>query len=318
MECGLYWEKRGHIGTASTCQESCLTIPRNQSTFNMATTITGKEGNCTSSEPKKPKSIFPYHLKALNSSAPREVNSGAITAISTSLTVPPSSASPASSQINPDNSQPTLTVVPSDSLTPLTTSGSKNGTSSGNDGLEGRVVAGIAIGMLLAGVLLTGAILLFLLRRQKKRQLAHSPSSHLPPARYGPNPEKGPVMASRPVPSSIDSLLPQPASDDEIKDHVSKIRDNIKNHIRTYCHSAAMSTSINDADLRNVSSATGLSSSVLASALTNPSTRQDALRLMFAWVVQSKMTGGRGGSLLPSQLASLLLAMPSTTENSCK
>lgn len=146
----------------------------------------------------------------------------------------------------------------------------------------------------------------------------HNPISHLPPTNYGSSPEKGPVVVARAAPSSIDSLLPQPASDDEIRDYVSKIRDSIKNHVRTFCHTQPLETGINEAALRNVTSATGLSSSVLTDTLINPITRPDTLRLIVAWVVLSKCTGGRNAGLLPSHLAILSAAMPGTTEDSSK
>ncbi|CAO2657915.1 Nn.00g071750.m01.CDS01 [Neocucurbitaria sp. VM-36] len=174
--------------------------------------------------------------------------------------------------------------------------------------LSGGAVAGVAIGMLLAGLLIAGAIFFLLLRRQKKRQYAAAAytTQHLPYNGVTRSSEKGPTIVASAMPSSIDDLLPQPAADDTITDEVSKIRDNIKNHVRTYYHSTPVSAgSINETELRDLASATGVSSPMLGSALSKPSTRQDALRLAFAWVVLSRSTGQRDASLLPVDLARL-------------
>jgi hypothetical protein len=163
-----------------------------------------------------------------------------------------------------------------------------SGAASHKNGLAGGPVAGIAIGSLLAGVLIAGIVFFFLLRRQKRRQYASRAVSHLPPTNYTSGLEKGPVVVASAVPSGIDNLLPQPESDDTITGEVSKIRDNIKNHIRTYCHSGPLAGGINEAALHNLASAAGVSSSALVAALSNPSRRQETLRLVFAWVILSK------------------------------
>ena len=219
--------------------------------------------------------------------------------------------------------QPPVTTsdIPSAQSTALSTTAVRNGTvnaTTSKDGLTGGAVAGVAIGMLLAGVLIAGAIFFFLLRRQKRRQSTHSAISHLPPVGYGSGPEKGVIAVARAVPSNIDNLLPQPASDDEIKSHVSKIRDSIKNHVRTYCHSAPVITGLNEVALREVASVAGLDSSVLVGALSNSSARSDALRLIVACVILSRTTGGRNATLLPTQLSGLPMAVSSTANDSSK
>tara|TARA_R110002003_G_scaffold127_4_gene11891 strand:- start:2369 stop:3292 length:924 start_codon:yes stop_codon:yes gene_type:complete len=160
--------------------------------------------------------------------------------------------------------------------------------------------------------LIAGIVFFFLLRRQKRRQYTSRAVSHLPPANYTSGLEKGPVVVASAVPSGIDNLLPQPESDDTITGEVSKIRDNIKNHIRTYCHSAPLAGGINEAALHNLASAAGVSSSALVAALSNPSRRQETLRLVFAWVILSKSTGGRNTDLLPLEVAKLSGAITGT------
>lgn len=113
-------------------------------------------------------------------------------------------------------------------------------------------------------------------------------------------------MVASPVASNIENLVPQPVSDDTITGDVSKIRDSIKNHVRTYYHTAPIPTvSINVAGLQHLARATGVESSALAVALANPTIRQDTLRLVISWFILSKCTGERHPSLLPKELAKL-------------
>lgn len=90
-----------------------------------------------------------------------------------------------------------------------------------------------------------------------------------------------------------------------------KIRDNIKNHARSYYHALAVPTArINEDGLSELSVATGVSTAVLADRLSDPSTRPDTLRLVIAWVLLSRCTGGRKTSLLPEKLAMLEASIP--------
>lgn len=174
-------------------------------------------------------------------------------------------------------------------------------------GLSGGAVAGIAICMLLAGALIAGAIFFFLLRRQKKIQYATAARQpHQPTHDWRLASEKHPTVVASPVASNIENLVPQPVSDDTITGDVSKIRDSIKNHVRTYYHTAPIPTvSINVAGLQHLARATGVESSALAVALANPTIRQDTLRLVISWFILSKCTGERHPSLLPKELAKL-------------
>jgi len=175
-------------------------------------------------------------------------------------------------------------------------------------------VAGVAIGMLLAGFLIAGAVFLLLSRRQKKKRYnptIASPPPHAPNSGAGGRLEKGPAVVTSAYATDIDDMLPQPASDDTITDAALKIRDNIKNHVREFYHvSPVPATSINQANMKELAIATGTSSSVLASMLSNISTRVEMLRLIVAWSVLSRCTGERVESLLPGELAPLASAVP--------
>jgi hypothetical protein len=180
-------------------------------------------------------------------------------------------------------------------------------------GVPGGAVAGIAIGMLLVGALIAGAVFFFLLRRQKKRLppvSAAYQTLHPPYDAAAALPEKGPAVAGA-FATSIDDMLPQPAADDTITDAVLKIRDNIKNHVRTYYHSSPVAAAIIDqVGLHELANATGISTSVLAGTLANPSTRRDTLRLFIGYVVLSRCTGDRDPSLIPAELSRLAAFIP--------
>ena len=175
-------------------------------------------------------------------------------------------------------------------------------------GLTGGAVAGVAIGMLLAGVIIAGAVFLVLLRRQKKQQAISAAAysrQHAPYNDRSVRPEKGPTVVAAPV-GSIENLLPQPAEDDAITGQLSKIRDNIKNHVRTYYHSGPItSADLNDASIRDVAALTGSSPAILVNALSNPSTRDNALRAIVGSVILTRCTGERTPSLLPTELAAI-------------
>ncbi|XPS80106.1 hypothetical protein M3J09_012067 [Ascochyta lentis] len=162
--------------------------------------------------------------------------------------------------------------------------------------------------MLLAGVLIAGLAFFFLLRRQRKRHAISNAAysrQHAPYRERNMGPKKGVTVIAGAV-GSIDDLLPQPMEDDAITGHLSKIRDNIKNHVRTYCHSGPISAAdINETDIRDIATSMGTSVAALVGAISNPSSRDNALRSIVASVILARCTGERNPSLLPSELAGL-------------
>ena len=187
--------------------------------------------------------------------------------------------------------------------------------------LEGGAVAGVAVGMLLAGALIAGLIFFFLLRRQKRKQAMSAAAYSRQRASYADQntgPEKGVTVVTAPV-GSIDDLLPQPAEDDAITGDLSKIRDNIKNHVRTYYHSGPVSTAdINEVGVRDIAALTGTSAAVLVKALEDPLTRDNALRSLVSSVILTRCTGERSPSLLPNDVAALSASIPASTGTNCK
>lgn len=119
----------------------------------------------------------------------------------------------------------------------------------------------------------------------------------------------GPIAS--PITYGIHDSLPQPVADDTITNELSRIRDNIKNYARTYHHSTPVAaTSVNEVSIRGVVTATGLHSSALVGALCDPTTRQDALRLVISWIVLSKCSDEHDMDLLPTGLAELVATVP--------
>jgi hypothetical protein len=173
--------------------------------------------------------------------------------------------------------------------------------------------------MLLVGMLIAGAVFFFLLRRQKKKRnnsIHAYPQAHTFDNRGAGMSEKGPTAIASVCATNIDDMLPQPVADDTITDGALKIRDNIKNHVRTYYHASPVPVAgINQASMGELAVATGTSPTMLASMLSNTSTRAETLRLIVAWVVLSRCTGERNESLLPGYLAMIATSIPGRDGN---
>ncbi|UPX13349.1 uncharacterized protein EKO05_0003862 [Ascochyta rabiei] len=186
-----------------------------------------------------------------------------------------------------------------------------------SNGLAGGAVAGVAIGTFLAGLLIAGAVFFFLLRRQKKRHAVAAAAYSRQEAPYKERdvgPEKRAAVVTG-AGSNIDALLPQPVEDDAITGDLSKIRDNIKNHVRTYYRSGPISaTDVNEAGIRDIATLMRINSAVLVGALSTPSSRDNALRSIVASVILARCTGRGKSSLLPSELAGLSSSIPTTDD----
>jgi hypothetical protein len=191
----------------------------------------------------------------------------------------------------------------------------------GSKGLAGGAVAGIAIGMLLAGALIAGFIFLFLLRRQKRRHttpIASVSRGHASHPESNMGIEKGPTAIAAPV-GNIDDLLPQPAEDDAITSDLSRIRDNINNHVRTYYHSEPITaTDVNERGIRDIAAAAGTSAAVVVEALADPTNRNKALRSIIASEILTRCTGERSPSLLPNDVAAMSASIPVSNGNNCR
>jgi hypothetical protein len=261
------------------------------------------------------------------------LSSSSVSASTTSIQDPSAkqaiSASLTTSAYNADtraNGNPTFT---SQISTPANLPGAVSSSAAPKDqsqsnkskGLAGGAVAGIAIGMLLAGAVLAGIVFFILLRRQKRRQVTSSANysrQHAAYTEHNVRPEKGATMVAATT-GSIDSLLPQPVEDDAITGDLSKIRDNIKNHVRTYYHSGPISAvGVNETVIRDVAAMTGSSATALVNLLSDPSKRDSALRSIVAAVILTKCTGERSPSLLPIEVAALTTSVAANNNSECK
>lgn len=130
--------------------------------------------------------------------------------------------------------------------------------------------------------------------------------------------EKGPTAVAAPV-GNIDDLLPQPVEDDAITGDLSRIRDNINNHVRTYYHSGPVpATDINEAGIRDIAASIGTSASVIIKALADPAIKDKALRSIIASVILTRCTGERSPSLLPNDVAAMSASIPVSNGNNRK
>lgn len=189
------------------------------------------------------------------------------------------------------------------------------GNISGEKRLDSGAVAGVAVGMLIVGILIAGVVFFVLLRRQKKKQASSYHLAHVASRQYPSSTEKTPVMVTSAPMSNFNDLLPQPVADDNITDELSKIRDNIKNHVRTYYHSSPISAAqLDERAMESFAIATGLATTVIANALANTEQRPNAIRSIVAWAILSKVTGERMPSLLPADIAALAASLAAKSD----
>jgi len=241
-----------------------------------------------------------------------------VTKIHAEITTTPSSAS-----VNV-NSPTTLstgfpTTIPS---SPSTTAGSGNPivttsipqvspTSAPKpNGISSGAAAGIGIGSAIAGAAIAALVLLLLFGRYKKRhQNSAGYTNHLP--NY--NSDLGRQEKELPMPAKAgvvvtESYLPQPAEDDAIIGELSKLRDNIKNHVQSFYITGPIDPqSIDRGVLREVSHDTGIQFQKLQDLLINRTSRNSAIRLCIGWIILSRCDG-KGPtdiSLLPEEAAAV-------------
>jgi len=217
------------------------------------------------------------------------------------------------SQVSVPGSTPFIPTSSAPGASPSLGRPSASASNKSKGGISAGGAAGIAIGCLLAGAIIASLILCLLYRRRKNQPVY--PQQHLP---YNgtQNVEKGGIVSTGPVGggvvSNLDHLLPPPAEDAAITKELSKLRDNIKNHVRTYYHSDPVpSSSIKETALFELASVTGLSSSALLVRFLEPSTRHSAIRLFIAWVTTSRCSGDRFPSFLPDEISRLIADMSS-------
>ena len=176
--------------------------------------------------------------------------------------------------------------------------------------MSNGAVAGIGIGSAIAGAALSALIMFFLFARYKKRhQKEPAHISHLPSY----NSDIGRQEKGLPTPLKkgvvvTENYLPQPAEDDAIIGELSRLRDNIKNHVQSFYITEPIDPqSLDRGVLREVSRDTGIQFSKLQDLLVNRTSRNSALRLCISWMILSRCAGKGPAdiSLLPEEAAAV-------------
>lgn len=188
----------------------------------------------------------------------------------------------------------------------LSATAAQNSTNNGNPhktGISGGAVAGAAVGGLVVGAFIAAILLFFLLQKRKNRITSHRHSGSS--QKRQKRPEKMSVVQASAI-STVDEYLPQVIDDDAVKIEVSRISDNIRNHVRTHYHSnGVMFEQMDISRLESLEMATGVPCSTIVAALVDPSTRTYALRLFIAWTILTKVGPESPSNLLPQVLSPL-------------
>ncbi|CAG8958337.1 hypothetical protein HYFRA_00000694 [Hymenoscyphus fraxineus] len=221
---------------------------------------------------------------------------------------PPASDAPVKASTAP--TAPTASTATSTALDPTSTQ-SNNAKPGTKKNISPGAVAGVGIGSFIIGLMVAGLVVFLLMSFKNKRQRRGYPKHHS-------GPDESPYTSPRRhstrgnkvnrAATNVDRLLPQPAEDGAIIGGLSKIRDGIKNHTQNYYHNSPVSSQVvNEANLVELSSATGMATASLKQLLLNPLTRTPAIKVFLAQLVLSRCEGRTDGqdSFLPQEISGL-------------
>jgi hypothetical protein len=223
--------------------------------------------------------------------APVAIPTPSITTTNSSTTV----------SITASNQTPSPT---SETASPQTSAAAKNSKGGSGPG----VVAGAAIGCLIAGALIAGLIFWFCWGRRKASRVRdyEASSTALMPREKGFATSAVPLGSGISGASPVAAALPLPLEDKAITSDISKISNSIKNHVQSYYQMGRVSPGLIDLDdINGLGSSQPISAGTLSTLLDNHRTREIALRFSIAWVVCSRMlpSSDSGTSLLPVEVA---------------
>jgi hypothetical protein len=173
-------------------------------------------------------------------------------------------------------------------------------------GLSSGPVAGVGIGCAIAGALIAGLIV-FLLLRWKRRPEYEPTNPYYVAAEKGAMTGGGSPIRGGAV-TNVDRLLPQPAEDDAIIGTLSKIRDDIKNHVQNYYHNSHIQPElVDDTEVMELAHTISVAPSTVRRLLLNPETRVPAIRLFLGHLILTSCTGQSKSrmTLLPQEVSSL-------------
>ncbi|KAH7135445.1 hypothetical protein B0J11DRAFT_611380 [Dendryphion nanum] len=209
-------------------------------------------------------------------------------------------------------------VVTPPTSTNTTTIAKPTGPVSQSNGLSSGAAAGVAIGCLLAGALIAGALLWFFCIRSRKRsgtRDAEASSIALIRNEKGPSAKATSLGSGSPISRTLENGLPQPLEDGAISGEISKISNLIKNHVQSFYHHSRVSPGLLDIDdLQALGKSLPISTGTLSTLLGNSDTREVALRFSIAWVVISRIhtSGDANSTFLPPEVATCLQSIPVT------
>ncbi|KAH8731914.1 hypothetical protein GQ44DRAFT_670571 [Phaeosphaeriaceae sp. PMI808] len=175
-------------------------------------------------------------------------------------------------------------------------------------GVSSGAVAGVAIGCLIAGALITGILFWFCWgrRRTSQKRDYETSSAALVPQEKGFVTNSTSVGDSSPATAPISFTAPLPLEDNTISGEISKISNSIKNHVQSYYHTGRVSPELLDLDdIQAIGTNLPVPVGTLSTLLGNSTTREIALRFCIAWVVCSRIKPDVDPrtSLLPVEIA---------------
>ncbi|EPE28768.1 hypothetical protein GLAREA_09889 [Glarea lozoyensis ATCC 20868] len=221
--------------------------------------------------------------------------------------------SESSSEIKPtagDDAASTITKETPTYTSPSTTNVATS-SSSNKDNTATSSKVDIGIGSAIGGTLIVGVILWLLFRRNRNPMnvRTHEYDNSLEDGSLVE--EELPIRGG--VITNVDIFLPQPADDNAIVDALSKIRDDIKNHVQNYYHNDDIQAELIDGtEVEELAREISAPPSTVQNLLLNSETRLEAIRLFLAHLILSSWAGQTKyqASLLPREIAFTASSLP--------
>lgn len=202
----------------------------------------------------------------------------------------------------------TAQVMPTTVMLPSSTSKSTAGPVVRNEGLSSGAAAGLAVGCLIAGALVSGLLVWFCVGRRKTSRSRDYEASRtaLVSKEKGFTTNAISLGGRSPPISPMSDILPLPLEDKAISGEISKVASSIKNHIQSYYHADRVNAAFLDLDdIQAIGSNLPVTVETLSNLLSNIATREIALRFCVAWVVCARILPGADSknTLLPLEIA---------------
>lgn len=208
----------------------------------------------------------------------------------------------------PTSPGPQPAITPEVTTQPASNSQTSKPSGNNSNGISTGDIVGAAVGCLLAGALIAGLLFWFCCgkRRDSRSRDYEASSTALMPREKGFAAQAIPLGTRNSATSPASVVLPLPLEDKAIASDISKISSSIKNHVQSYYHMSRVSPGLIDlAEIQQMGGKQPISASALSNLLSNPTTREMALRFCIAWVACSRMRPNEDPktSLLPIELA---------------